>query len=118
MQNNNTTTFPLPKLSEDKKYQIADVIVSTCVNLPADIIKENSRFYFREVINSPIRIKNQVVKVCDAFQEDDANHITNLVLQRLQAPSLFKSTANVEYTEEQDTAPVGENVGQQNGSTI
>lgn len=88
--------FPLPARTDDQKYAIADSIANSCMNLPADTVSDNRKFYFREVINSQVSIRGQRVSVAQAFQEDDALHITNLVLNRLTAPRLVATVANVE----------------------
>lgn len=91
-------------ISLDTKYAIADAVASKCNNIPAEAIKTNSRFYFREVINSLIIINGKRDTIANMFVEDDAQHITNLVLQRLQMPKLTNSVASVQvdttYSEE------------------
>lgn len=77
-------------LSEDKKYAIADSIARNCAQLDPEVVEANSKFYFREIINSQIKVNNKVVKLCDAFLTDDATHITNLVIKRISIPKLFK----------------------------
>lgn len=91
-------------VSLDTKYAVADAVASKCNNLSAEVVKANSRFYFREVINTLVIVNNKRATIADMFVEDDAQHITNLVLQRLQMPKLTSSVASVEVDTSEPTA--------------
>lgn len=92
--------FPITGLSDERKYTIADAIARNCNGLSPDVIKNHRNFYFRDVINSTIAINGTRVTVAQAFDEDTAMHITNLVLNRLSAPRLVKSVASLTFDNE------------------
>lgn len=93
-------SFPIIGISEDTKYDIADSIVKHCNNLSPDIVTNNSKFYFREIINSDIIINKTRISLAQAFDEETAMHITNLVLKRLQSPALVRTVASVDIVSE------------------
>ena len=86
-----TVTLPLSARTDEQKYKVADAITRSCANIPAEVVEKHKAYYFRQIINSPVRVQGQVVPVSQAFIEDDAIHITNLVLSRLSAPTLFRT---------------------------
>ena len=83
-------------LTTEKKYQVADSIASA-YNIDPSAIKSNYNFYFRELINAPISVKNKQVTLTDWLVDDDARHVTALVLKRLATPQLQRVVAKVEY---------------------
>lgn len=83
-------------LTNEEVYAIADAIAVACTRVEPHTIKDNYNFYFREIINSTIRLNKQDVVLATAVLEDDARHITATVLKRLQAPTLLRGRANIE----------------------
>lgn len=81
--------FPLPSLTDEQSYKVADAIASTCTKLPPATIANHRNFYFRQLINSEIIIKGERIVVAQAFQEDDAKKVVGFALSRLEAGSIL-----------------------------
>jgi hypothetical protein len=70
----------MAKLSNQRKFDIADAMAPSFRNLA----KVDRRVAFGVVINAPIRLRTgKVSTLKNRFNEDDASHITNLVLRRV-----------------------------------
>jgi hypothetical protein len=70
----------LSRLSVEKRYRVADVMAPSFRNLA----KVDRRVAFGVVINSPIKLNGKQTTLNQAFDEEIATHITNLVLRRVQ----------------------------------
>ena len=70
----------LSRLSAEKKYRVADSMAPSFRNLAT--VERNSAFGV--VINSPIKLNGKQTTLKQAFSEEIATHITNLVLRRVQ----------------------------------
>ena len=82
-------------LSKETKYIIADAIANS-FSIPAEAITDSTRnYYFREVINAPISINGVQTTLAGKFEEEDAKHITSLVLRRLSTPTLRRRAVNI-----------------------
>ena len=62
------------------KFAIADAMVPGLRTLST--VERNKAFGV--IINSPIRLNGQLTTLKDALSEDDAFHVTNLVLRRIR----------------------------------
>lgn len=70
----------MAKLSNQRKYDIADAMAGAFRNLAT--VERNKAFGV--IINAPIRLRTgKVSTLKNRFNEDDASHITNLVLRRV-----------------------------------
>ena len=67
------------RLNNEVKYQIADQLAAHFGHLKT--VARNSAFGV--VINAPIKINGVTTSLKEAFPEEDAIHLTNLVLMRL-----------------------------------
>jgi len=70
----------LSRLSTEKKYRVADAMAGSLRNLST--VERNKAFGV--VINSPIKLNGKQTTLNQAFSEEIATHITNLVLRRVQ----------------------------------
>ena len=83
-------------LSEDKRFALADMIASTCKKPSASALEKNRNYYFGSIIRQPLRINGEVTSLTDRYDEETANHVTNLVLNRLSTVDLFANTPSVD----------------------
>jgi hypothetical protein len=91
-----TVTFPLPTLTDEQSYAVADAIANTCAKLPSTTVANHRNYYFRQLINSDIIIKGQRIQVVQAFQEDDAKKVVGFALSRLEAGSILDKVPTLE----------------------
>lgn len=70
----------ISRLSAEKKYRVADAMAGAFRNLAT--VERN--LAFGVVINAPIKLNNKQTTLKQAFSEEIATHITNLVLRRVQ----------------------------------
>ena len=73
------------KLTTEQKYEIADKLAAAYASAGATpaIVNESRSYYFGSIVNQAVTVKGKTVKLSDAYGEDDAIHITNLVIRRL-----------------------------------
>ena len=64
----------------ESKFAIADAMAPGLRTLST--VERNKAFGV--IINSPIRLNGQLTTLKDALSEDDAFHVTNLVLRRIR----------------------------------
>lgn len=67
------------KLSNESKYQVADSMAPHFDNLRT--VERNRAFGV--VINAEIKLNGKMSSLKEAFSEEDAIHITNLILRRI-----------------------------------
>ena len=70
----------MKRLSNEVKYQIADIMSASFMHL--NMVQRNAAFGV--IINAQIRVNGELTSLKMAFSEEDACHITNLVLKRVQ----------------------------------
>ena len=73
-------------LSNEKKYEIADVMAASLPHLRA--VSRNAAFGV--ILNAQLRINGKQTSLKMAFSEEDAIHITNLVLKRVQGGQVIE----------------------------
>ena len=95
-----TKTQQRVSLTENQKYLVADAIVACSIRIDPAMIAKHRNNYFREIIQSQIKLNSTVGRVCDLLDEDSATHVTNLVLNRMEAPQMVRTIASISTEEE------------------
>ena len=76
-------------LSKEIKYKVADSIAASIKNISAESVNSNYKMYFKDIIsNIPISLDGKTGSLESLLVEDDARHITSLVIRRLQTPAV------------------------------
>lgn len=82
-------------LTDEKRFSIADTVAKT-FSIDYKAITPNTRkFYFREVINSQIKVNGQVTTLTEAFGVDEATNLTGIILNRLAMAPLRRVNAGM-----------------------
>lgn len=90
------TTPAKVSLPEDKRFVLADKIATTCKKPTEQSLASNRNYYFGQIINQPLRINGEVTSLADRYDTETANHVTNLVLNRLSTTDLFANTPSLD----------------------
>ena len=84
------------KLSKKVKYAIADAVAST-YNVDPQWVEVNYKYIFGTILNNAqFRIKGKVYTIKEFCGEDDALHITSLVIRRLKGRLIQTNISEVE----------------------
>jgi hypothetical protein len=85
------------KLKLETKYAIADTVAST-FNVDPNWVEDNYKYAFGTILNNAqFRAKGKVYTIKDFCKnEDDALHITSLVIRRLRNRLIQRTVGEVE----------------------
>ena len=89
-------------LSNEVKYSVADIMSANLKHL--NTVQRNVAFGV--VINTQIRVNGKMTTLKEAFSEEDAIHITNLVLRRISNNKIIVVDVNlIDDDDEGEDAP-------------
>ena len=84
------------KLAKETKYKIADAISAT-YNVDPSWVDSNYRYLFGSILNQArFTVKGKTYTLKDFCGEDDALHITSLIIRRLKDRLVQRDVAKVE----------------------